>query len=82
MRSGETLQSIARIYHTNIALLMKANELTTEKVSPEQGLLVPLHLHRTYSAPVGEQPATVASTQQQEEGLKQLLDKIYSSAPG
>ncbi|AIT63242.1 Membrane-bound lytic murein transglycosylase D [Coxiella burnetii str. Namibia] len=82
VRSGETLQSIARIYHTNIALLMKANELTTEKVSPEQGLLVPLYLHRTYSAPVGEQPATVASTQQQEEGLKQLLDKIYSSAPG
>ncbi len=86
VRNGETLQSIANNYHTNVALLMQVNRLTASILSPEQGLVVPLRLHRTYSGPLASMPQTaetvVASGEApplpQTDNLKQLLNKIYS----
>lgn len=52
VRVGETLHSIAKNYHTNVAFLKKINGLKSHHLTPAQGLLVPLYLHRTYSAPV------------------------------
>lgn len=52
IRGNETLQSIAKNYHTSIDLLRRVNSLSSDMLTPNQGLLVPLYLHRTYSTPV------------------------------
>lgn len=52
IRSGETLESIAKNYHTTVDLLREVNGSTADQLTPNQGLLVPLRLHRTYSGPV------------------------------
>ena len=51
-RQGETLVKIAADYHTSVALLKQVNGLTTTTLSQDQGVLVPLSLHRRYSAAI------------------------------
>lgn len=76
VQRGETLTQIAKNYHTTISYLKKINHLKHNHLEAYQGILVPLHLHRTYSAPT----AVVASKKDSKNSnnLKQLLHKIYS----
>ena len=53
VHSGQTLAGIAHDYHTTVSLLQKVNGLKDTKVHPEQGILVPLHLNKTFAMPVG-----------------------------
>lgn len=86
IRSSETLQNIAKNYHTNVELLERVNALTNDQLTPDQGLLVPLYLHRTYSPPIvtstlnQDQSAISAdnTATQHDDSLKALLSKIYS----
>ena len=56
MRDGETLTNIASNYHTNAAFLQRVNGLKNHSILPEQGLLVPLYLHQTYTNPLPTLP--------------------------
>lgn len=65
-RAAETLSSIARVYHTSEALLRSVNGLTSDVMSLDQGVLVPLSLHRHYTpatAPVTSSEATMFADQ-------------------
>lgn len=84
VQTGETLQSIAKNYHTSVALLDQVNTLKSGAVVPEQGLLVPLYLHRTYGEPIAvvhRKKLRLASAKNSRpigsESLEQLLGKIY-----
>jgi membrane-bound lytic murein transglycosylase D len=65
-RAGETLSSIARVYHTSEDLLRSVNGLITDSMSLDQGVLVPLSLHRHYTpatAPVTSGAVTMFADQ-------------------
>lgn len=84
IRNRETLASIAKNYHTTVDLLAQVNDLSSETLTPNQGLLVPLYLHRTYASPVmtGVQvsPMTSSANPKDNDSLKMLLGKIYSQS--
>ena len=70
VRSGETLTTIAKNYHTTVALLNQVNSLTSDNVSPDQGLLVPLYLHSTYALPLAVKDLS------QQPGVTNLANKV------
>jgi LysM repeat protein len=53
VRSGETLNNIAKNYYTSTQVLRKANGLTTsDKIAIGQGILVPIRLHQTFDTSI------------------------------
>lgn len=58
-RQGETLIKVAADYHTSVALLKQVNGLTTTVLNQDQGVLVPLSLHRHYAAALAPSKKTV-----------------------
>ena len=49
VHSNENLSKIAKNYHTSSVLLKKVNRLSNDSLSPGEGILVPIHLHHTYT---------------------------------
>jgi membrane-bound lytic murein transglycosylase D len=59
VRTGETLNSIAKNYYTSAQVLRKANGLTSnEKIFIGQGMLVPIRLHRKFDTTI--KPISIA----------------------
>lgn len=50
---NETLEDIAKNYHTNIGIIEKANGLTSDQVNPNEDLVVPIWLGKSYHNPLG-----------------------------
>lgn len=80
VRSGETLRSIARIYHCKVSYLRKVNGLKSNRVSSQQGLIVPLYLNQTYVIPVAKPKKIVVkkSLPIKSDNLKSLLLRVYN----
>ena len=88
VQKGETLESIAKNYHTSLSVLQKANDLKEEAaLQPDQGLLVPLNLHDRLKAPLSlpwETSLSEASAINEDskiirpgDSLKTTLEKLY-----
>lgn len=52
VHNGETIEKIAKNYHTSTTLLASANKLPGTTLQPGQGIMVPMWLNKTFKNPV------------------------------
>lgn len=89
VQAGETLVSIAHLYHTNSVLLQAINGMSSDDIHPNEGILVPLSLNyrfkglaRQMNSPnvkIRQMPSPTHNIAiQKNESLRSLVSKIYS----